>query len=434
MQARIATLSLIALMVVALLLAARWQGPGRAPGPVQAAPMQAATPGDAQEAGPAPPITPDPDRAPTPTERDDAVWEKLQQPISVAFEATPLTDVVAFIADATGTQTYLDMRALGDEGIDPNQATVTSELTNLPAEMVLDLVLGEHGLGYTLRDGAMIVTSASVSDRQTKVRIYPVGDLVGQHGDLLVDLIEIIQDNVGSDTWAQQGGLGEIASFDKTLVVTQTDKIHRQIQLLLQQLRTAQRIAPASEPRMPLTPVEVDDAVWQKLQKRIDVSFAAAPLTDVVKHITNTTGTRAYLDLRAFEDEAINPDALTVTIELTHVPADRVLDLALGQLDLHYSLYAGTIVISAGTACWETKVRTYPVGDLVGQDFNLLVELTELIEETVAPDSWAEQGGMGGIGCFDKTLVVTQTDRIHRQIQLLLQQLRLDQRRASGMP
>lgn len=240
MQARIATLSLVVLMVVALLLAGRWQGPEQSPASGQ---LQAASAGVNHVADPAPPITPDPDRAPTPAELDDAVWQKLQQPISVAFEATLLTDVVAYLADATGTQTYLDLRALEDAAIPPD-APVTIELTHLPAEMVLDVVLRQLDLDYRLHAGAIIITTADVADQQTKVRTYPVGDLVGQDFDLLVELIELIKDAVAPDSWSEQGGMGSIAPFDKTLVVTQTDRIQRQIQLLLQQLRIDQRMPP----------------------------------------------------------------------------------------------------------------------------------------------------------------------------------------------
>lgn len=79
-------------------------------------------------------------------------------------------------------------------------------------------------------------------------------------------------------------------------------------------------------------------------------------------------------------------------------------------------------------------MRTYPVADLVGHDYELLDELVEAINRVIAPASWSDKGGLGEITTFDRTLVIAQTDKIHREIQLLLPQLRAAQRAAGAMP
>ncbi len=56
-------------------------------------------------------------------------------------------------------------------------------------------------------------------------------------------------------------------------------------------------------------------------------------------------------------------------------------------------------------------------------DFDSLIQL---ITSTVAPDSWAENGGPGTIGPFEGnfSLVISQTEEVHQQIEDLLNQLR----------
>jgi len=259
MQSRIATLLLVAMMVVALLLAGRWQGADRSPAP---SPLQAASPENAQAAVATPLEMPEPRRldtlrrstesqaveetqaAPTPADLDDALWEKLQKPISVSFTDTPLTEVTTYFADAIDTQILLDLRALEDAAI-PKDLPITIELSNLPAEAVLDVLLRQHDLDYRLHSGALIVTTAEVAAFLTKVRTYPVADLVGHDYELLDELVETVNLAIAPDAWSDNGGPGQITTFDRTLVITQTDKIHREIQQLLRQLRAAQHAAGA---------------------------------------------------------------------------------------------------------------------------------------------------------------------------------------------
>ncbi|MFM7248797.1 MAG: hypothetical protein ACKO5R_02765 [Planctomycetaceae bacterium] len=56
-------------------------------------------------------------------------------------------------------------------------------------------------------------------------------------------------------------------------------------------------------------------------------------------------------------------------------------------------------------------------------DFSSLIQL---IQETIAPETWAAQGGTGAIQSFatNLSLVITQTQEVHEQIADLLQQLR----------
>ena len=62
--------------------------------------------------------------------------------------------------------------------------------------------------------------------------------------------------------------------------------------------------------------------------------------------------------------------------------------------------------------------------DLEDQQEELLEELVELMQQTIAPDSWISAGGNASVNDFNGTLIVTQTDENHRRIDELFRQLR----------
>lgn len=243
MQSRIATLSLLVLMVLALWWAGRRQGGNPAPA---AGLAQAVSQTDAHAPAASPvqqPAVPETPQEPTNFDLNDATWRKLQTRISAPFAEIPLSDVLSYIADKTGTRTYVDARALEDIAVELENATVTMELEEVPAEMVLELALSQFDLGYYLRSGVIIVTSMDVAERHTEVRIYPVADLVGRDYGRLEHLREVIENTIQPDSWDQQGGLGTIESFDALLIVRQTSNLHRKIEVLLRQIRDAMREA-----------------------------------------------------------------------------------------------------------------------------------------------------------------------------------------------
>jgi enhancing lycopene biosynthesis protein 2 len=57
----------------------------------------------------------------------------------------------------------------------------------------------------------------------------------------LGNLIDVIQTNIGQDSWEVVGGAGVIKNFYEMLVVAQTPSIHREVETLLSGLRKAKK-------------------------------------------------------------------------------------------------------------------------------------------------------------------------------------------------
>lgn len=113
---------------------------------------------------------------------------------------------------------------------------------------------------------------------------------------------------------------------------------------------------------------------------------------------------------------------------LENVPLRRILRSVLQEQDLTYVIDEGFLQITSEDEAWKfAKVRVYPVADLVSDPNTELgiafSELMDVIEITIAPDSWDEGGDMID---FHPSLciVVRQTDEVHDQIEHLLAELR----------
>ena len=212
------------------------------------------------------------------------------------------------------------------------------------------------------------------------------------------------------------------------------------------------------------------------LEKRVSVSFPDTPLDEAVKSLAKNHGLNMVLDVRGLEEEGVTSHTL-VSIELSGITLQSALKIILEPLNLTTTIDEDGVVMvtSLQRARGHLVAAAYPVADLVvpipkrvvirtdgkgtvtaysseaatqaspaasepGEwrriaatvpaarsassfDFE---KLTRLITQTIQPDSWQEVGGMGIIQSNDLTLslVIRQTEDVHREISDLLDQLR----------
>lgn len=183
------------------------------------------------------------------------------------------------------------------------------------------------------------------------------------------------------------------------------------------------------------------------------VSVKELRFEKLITYLSDLTGLSFNVDWRHLESAGINADA-TVTLDLQGVPASVVLKAALadlggGTIALGYRAANGVVKISTvDELSRETPTRIYNVRDIIEQaiaqgaldrppaarsqarqqaDDSALTEqeatdaLARLIEESIDPVSWRDNGGTsGGIRAFAGRLIVTQTPENHEMILGLL--------------
>lgn len=184
------------------------------------------------------------------------------------FDGTPLSKVTKFLRDEYDIEVQLDLQALDDLGISPDDP-IDVKLRNISLKSALRIMLRQLDLTYIISDEVLLITSEEEALTRLTVAVYPVGDLLVSKGnDTTADvtseesadasqnesdadgssepqgysmdaLINVIISNVVSDTWVQNGGPeAEIVPLQPgLLVISQTQDVHEQIANLLTAIR-----------------------------------------------------------------------------------------------------------------------------------------------------------------------------------------------------
>lgn len=166
------------------------------------------------------------------------------------FTETPLESVVAFLRDEYELPIHLDERALEEAGLTQDEP-VTIQVTGIPLNSAIRLMLKPLRLAYVIRDGYLLITTSDVAAHELHAVVYNVHDLVGDDVDRqeIHALIDVIDSCVAPDTWAgNRGGFGEIKPLrGGILVISQTDEVLEKIDQLLTSIRETQAQLKAAE-------------------------------------------------------------------------------------------------------------------------------------------------------------------------------------------
>jgi hypothetical protein len=229
---------------------------------------------------------------------DGGARQRLQiNKIDGEFNDVPVSDALTYLSDRIGVQFHIDKQSLENASVN-NDTPVTLRLKNVPAEMLLDLILRQANLGYRLRNGVILVASKEDIQSQTEVRVYelPVGGFEEGVG-LAEELAALIPATVEVNNWSEHtvvvgprgrrragfgsagaagssgggygstgygatgygavelregesgesvggGGVGTIRVFRGTLVVSQTPEVHQKIEKLLNDLSATGALNP----------------------------------------------------------------------------------------------------------------------------------------------------------------------------------------------
>lgn len=263
------------------------------------------------------------------TEEEKRIQKSLNDKISLHFEEAPLLEVIRYVKTAAGINVVVDGIALEEEGFTTN-TPVTIDVDNIMVKSALNLLLNPMGLGYSIENEALNITSEIRQQGKLVAAAYPVADLVvslrgktqqgggafasplmyqggsavspvggpagagqfqvasgggsspfmGNSGlnatvsgqreqydfDTLIDLITSV---VEPESWTEVGGSGKIESNETTLslVIRQTQQVHSEISDLLNQLRRLQDLQVTIEVRL----VSVSDRFFERIG--IDFDF-----------------------------------------------------------------------------------------------------------------------------------------------------------------
>ena len=240
---------------------------------------------------------------------------------------------------------------------------------------------------------------------------------------------------------------------------------------------------PGAEPG-PTPPVSVaDQAIYAALARVLpEVVFEAAPLDRTLAWFTEQLKVNTHVDWRSLEDLGLDAQ-WPVSLRVRNVSIERALRLALdeaGSSEVRLCFEPRDAVLLIGTCeqlGYHLVARVYPVADLIavaldyppqdatpagggavplaraadpqfrerlarhavemgrrrsdrlaGQEDEVSQSLITLVVDTIEPDSWAQNGGLGTIHYYRGSFVVRNSAAVHRALQALLDDLRAAER------
>jgi len=201
----------------------------------------------------------------------------LQKRIDLNVSDVSLTNVIVYLAEASGVTIVMDPHIQADTGIDPASEPVTLNVKSLTLEQLLTMILPSE-MGWRVDEDHVVVSSREKAN-PLKTITYPIQHLVaeipnfdnapkmemgnvsadtgsgGSASPLFPDQITDVTDTTPPQdkikdliirfvkstdpriaAWEDEGGTATIEYFNGTLIISQTETGHRKIAALLARL------------------------------------------------------------------------------------------------------------------------------------------------------------------------------------------------------
>ncbi len=169
---------------------------------------------------------------------EEKIEAALETIVGFEFPGNPLSDVVALLSEQHEIPILVDEEELSNEGlsVDDEVKIVTSGVSMRNG---LALMLEPLQLTYVIKNDVMMITSNVRAEELTETRVYDVRPLQIHDPEALAD---VLLHTIDPESWSEMGGKGDISFLNGSLVVIQNQKVHGQIEKLLNQLaRQAQK-------------------------------------------------------------------------------------------------------------------------------------------------------------------------------------------------
>jgi hypothetical protein len=161
----------------------------------------------------------------------------------IEYNDQPLEQVVKQLQDEYRIPIQLDLPALQDAGLNP-QEPVTVNVHDVLLRSALRLMLKQHQLTYTIQNEVVLITTPEEAETHLLTCVYDVRDLLSGAGDAegMQSLVQAITSCVATESWAANGGdQPQVQSVRPgILVISQTEQAQEDIRSLLDALRRAQ--------------------------------------------------------------------------------------------------------------------------------------------------------------------------------------------------
>lgn len=373
-------------------------------------------------------------------EANAAASARLRRPASIDCHEMPLSRLIDFLAAEHDVPLIINKKKLQEASVTP-EMPVTKTLRDVSLDSLLCHVLKDFELTYTVRDGAVIVTTPEDAENELDLVAYPVHDLLvplgyQKFGPKFRDhdsLKELIVRVIKPDSWDDVGGPAPIDHIGGWLLIAQTDYVHEQIEALLSDIRRTLAFGQPTHFYTDKTRNEWERNLLAKLDEPIALRYLEMPLGECLADIGSQLGTLIVIARKKLEEASVSQDT-PITGDFPRAPAHTQLRRMLEPLELTYTLRGEIVVVTTPEdAESELTTRVYNVRSLLDNDIGLFRtsgptkdfdSLIEIVTSVIPPDSWDDVGGPGAIDSFRSgLLIVSQTHEVHELLKDFLNEL-----------
>jgi len=346
-----------------------------------------------------------------------AIERELAKTTEYEFDKVPLTTAIERLSKKHGLQIVVERRAMERFGVSP-ETPVTGKVKGVKLREAIELLLKPLELSLTIRNDRPVVTSEEAANQYTEVIVYRVMRPTANP----VALIEDITDKIAPNTWDDVGGFGSICPMSLgVLVVLQTDQVHGQLAKNYSRLLKPV-VAPEVKPSK--RPAGGRSTPDQALRQVTEFKFEDTSLSEVATYLGELHRVKIAVNDKALDDCGISADLMPFTLSLSDISLASALEHLFDSSDLTYVVGDDALVITSLEDAESTLVvQSYKVADLMRMGNHH--ELIETITSTIDPIAWEDVGGRGSIKAARRgEIQISQTARIHKRVERLLEDLR----------
>ena len=104
------------------------------------------------------------------SERELEIERRLQTPVLLKYQETPLSEVMGGLSELTGVNIHLDPRGLSQEGVNSDTPVTINLSKEISLKSALNLILEPLHLSYVVSDEVLKITSEQLRDGEIYTR------------------------------------------------------------------------------------------------------------------------------------------------------------------------------------------------------------------------------------------------------------------------
>ncbi len=170
------------------------------------------------------------------SENRERIESAFDQVTNVEFQDMPLSQAMDYIAQVHDIPIRIDVAALQDEGVTPDEA-LTFTVAGISLENAMEIMLSDVNgarLDYLIKNDVLFITTAIEAEEFMETRLYEMRNYQGLTPSTAMDLIQSGTSGIWYDI---DGDGGKMVAIDGGLMIRQTQRVHREIHELLEQMQ-----------------------------------------------------------------------------------------------------------------------------------------------------------------------------------------------------